>query len=445
MLKKHFFVGLFLLFSITVFCQHSKKKGSKKDSVEDYYIPTVAMQYENKVYDKNIKSVRLYNTNFPLSQPMLQLGSGDQLELSFDDLSVDLKSYVFTFIHCDAFWKPDKLMQMEYIDGYQEVEIIDFRYSENTIQRYIHYKANVPSLTTNINKSGNYIIKVYNRDTPNKPIITRRLMIFDTKMVVTATANAASIVENRNFKQEIDFTIYKGDYVINDIFEDLKVFISQNNRWDNLSKNLKPTFIKDGELVYNYDEDNVFTGGSEFRVFDTKSIKYKGEHISKIRVDSAHTSTNVYLLPDEKRTYIRYTSASDINGNFVIRTIDGNSDAEINADYCYVHFFLSYSEALENGNLYVFGAFNGWQCNNENRMKYNSELKGYEAVVYLKQGYYNYEYGFLEEGKTAVDETVIEGMHSETENDYTIYVYNRPFGVYYDQLISVGHVNSVKH
>jgi hypothetical protein len=443
MLVKNTFTLLFLFTQLVCFCQQPlvKSDSSSTDSADDYYVSNVVLRYEDWVYDKNIKSVQLHNEQFELSQPLLQLGSSDRLQLCFDDLSGDIKSYVFTFIHCDAYWQPSKLMSMEYLDGYQEIEITDINYSENTRQKYIHYNAYIPSQYSHITRSGNYILKVYNRDTPNQPVITKRLMIFDPKVIVYPQEKAASVIADRNFKQEIDFTISTGDYIINDPFQDMKVFILQNNRWDNATKNLTPTFVKDTQLVYNYDEENVFTGGSEFRAFDTKSLKYKAEHIAKIKVDSSQT--DVFLLTDEKRTYIKYTSASDINGNFVIRTIDGNGDSAINADYSYVHFFLSYNQALANGKLYVFGAFNGWKCTKENLMKYNSELMGYEAVLYLKQGYYDFEYGFLENGKTAVDESLIEGMHSETENDYTIYVYSRQQGAYYDQLIGVGHVNSV--
>jgi hypothetical protein len=35
-------------------------------------------------------------------------------------------------------------------------------------------------------------------------------------------------------------------------------------------------------------------------------------------------------------------------------------------------------------------------------------------------------------------------MHQETENDYTIYVYYRPFGAFYDKLIGVALFNSRK-
>ena len=49
---------------------------------------------------------------------------------------------------------------------------------------------------------------------------------------------------------------------------------------------------------------------------------------------------------------------------------------------------------------------------------------------------------FLKDGVTEADETLLEGNHYETENDYTIYVYHRQMGTFYDQLIGVKKINS---
>jgi hypothetical protein len=99
---------------------------------------------------------------------------------------------------------------------------------------------------------------------------------------------------------------------------------------------------------------------------------------------------------------------------------------------------------MVDGNFYVFGGYNSWKCNRENLMKYNEKRFGYEATLYLKQGYYNYEYAFLKDGATAADETLIEGSHYETENEYAIYIYHRKQGTFYDQLIGVSRFNSMK-
>jgi hypothetical protein len=64
--------------------------------------------------------------------------------------------------------------------------------------------------------------------------------------------------------------------------------------------------------------------------------------------------------------------------------------------------------------------------------------------MYLKQGYYNYFLVYQKDDKTPMDETLLEGNHWETENDYSIFVYHRSMGTYYDQLIGIKKLNSIR-
>jgi hypothetical protein len=55
-------------------------------------------------------------------------------------------------------------------------------------------------------------------------------------------------------------------------------------------------------------------------------------------------------------------------------------------------------------------------------------------MLLLKQGYYNYQYALL---NSSAKENInfIEGNHYQTRNDYYIYVYYKPVGARYDQLV----------
>lgn len=402
---------------------------------------TPVIRYEDFVYTKNIKTVQLRASEFELSQPIINLNSEEKLKFSFDDLDADVKDYSYTFIHCEADWQPSKLMPMEYVNGFADSPISNYNYSFNTLQRYTHYSFIFPTDAGIITKSGNYILKIYLDNDPDKIIITKRFMVYDNKITIESQVKKASIVEDRDYKQEIDFTIDHVNYQIPNPYNDLKIVITQNNRWDNAKTELKPTYVKGDQLVYDYESENVFDGGNEFRNFDIKSIRYHSEFINKIYSDS--TGNNVVLIPAEKRAFKRYFTQPDINGDFLIKIQEGN-DSEIEADYCHISFFLPYDGILTNGSLYVLGAYNGWAFNENNKMHYNNKRLGYECNLYLKQGYYNYQFAYLENNKKEADITLIEGSHSETENEYTIYIYYRAQGVFYDQLIGIKRINSIK-
>ena len=419
----------------------SLNKPSNSDtSSTDYYGDNI-LRYEDFVYKKNIKTVQLRDESFELTKPILNLDSQEKLKLSFDDLDADFKNYSYTIIQCNANWEPSDLMANEYIDGFIENSVLDYRYSFNTLQKFTHYNFSFPNNSMRITKSGNYLLKVYQDSNPENLVITRRFMVFQNKVGIESKVTAASIIEDRLFKHEIDFTIDHTGYPIVNPYGDLKIVITQNNRWDNAKTNLKPLFVKDQQLVYDYDQENVFDGGNEFRYFDTRSVRYHAGGIKAIQTDSL--GIHIDLVSDEKRNFKRYYSQPDMNGDFLIKVQEGNN-SEVEADYCYVTFFIPYDDPLTDGNLYVFGAFNAWKCCAENLMHYNPKRFGYECTLFLKQGYYNYEYVFLKDGESVADQTLIEGMHYETEDDYTIYVYHRQQGVFYDQLIGVKRLNSMK-
>ena len=62
--------------------------------------------------------------------------------------------------------------------------------------------------------------------------------------------------------------------------------------------------------------------------------------------------------------------------------------------------------------------------------------------LYLKQGYYDYLYTVLPDGKTRGEVTPIEGDHWETDNDYTIYLYYRERVPEYDRLVGYRKFNT---
>jgi hypothetical protein len=403
------------------------------------YFTENTLRYDDRIYSKNIRTAQLSADPAVLANAIIKMNSDDQLYLSFDDLDSDYKVYYYTIIHCNAKWEPSNLLTSEYLDGFAENQISSYSFSRTTLQKYTHYSAIFPNDGLKMTKSGNYVLEVYLDNNPAKPSFTKRFLVYEEKADVSVIVRAPTIVADRNFKQEVDFTINFTAEITNP-YQEIFPVIMQNGRWDNAITGLQPNFVKDQQAVYDFEEGNVFRGGSEFRWFDTRSLRYQSERIQSIEKDS-NSIYNVWLLPDEKRTYKRYLASNDINGKYLIKTTDGGSD-DVDADYAWVHFFLPWNPPTTEGNIYVYGAFCDWRTQPECRMKYNAELKGYEASLYLKQGYYNYEYVMLRDNDKAPDDFFVEGMHQETENEYTVLVYYHRQGSWVDELVAVKKVSS---
>lgn len=413
-----------------------------KPTDDDYYKKNF-FRYEDYIYDDNIKTILLYKEGFKLAPPLIQLGSDEKIHLSFDDLSGELKTFKYTVIHCDANWKPSDLMPMQYIDGFTDDFISNYGSAFTIEQKYYHFDLVFPTENLKPNLSGNYVLKVFkDEDTDDNLMFSRRFMIVEPKVEVSGIVKRATSNEEMNYKQEVDFTISYSTYPITNPYSDLKVVVTQNDRWDNANTSLQPKYIKDNLLDYYYtDDQNTFNGGNEFRHFDTKNIKSFSDRIKKITTDSL--GYEVYLLPDARRSFTSYNTISDINGKKLIKTDDPLRSSDLEGEYAYIHFILPSYEPVTDGNIYVFGALTDWHYQKEAIMKYDSKYNAYTGTLYLKQGYYNYEYVLLKNNASIGDETFIEGNHYETENDYSIYVYNQEQGTNYDKLIAVKRLNSI--
>ncbi len=397
------------------------------------YFTQSYMRYDDFIYRNNIKTVLLERTNLPQSEPAIELLANSPMLLRFDDLDGDTKDYWYTIIHCDAQWKPSDITRSTYMNGFFEDRITDYRFSFNTLQPYTHYELSFPNEMIKPLISGNYILKVYLNNDADSLVLTKRFLVYESLVDINASVHAATLAEYRQQKQEVDFSIATNNYQITNPFGDLKVKLLQNFRWDNAIENLKPIFIKDRLLDYNYDDENTFNGSNEFRRFDVRTLRYETERVQKI--ERYEEGTEVFLFPDKIRYFSRYTSDDDINGKFEVKNYNGNN-ANLDADYCTVHFTLDYKEQVKEGNIYIMGALTDWKFNSQSMLKYDETQRAYTASLYLKQGYYNYLYVFVKDGIAYGDESWLEGNHYETENAYWILVYHRPPGFRYDRLIA---------
>jgi len=399
------------------------------------YSDSLRLRYYDHTYRNTIRTVQLHQIGWRFSPPIIELNSSQRLQLEFDDLDGDIKSYYYTFVHCDADWQPSDINTFDYLKGFQQDFVTNYTTSSLTQQSYTHYSITLPNKNMQMTITGNYLLKVYINNNPDSLIITRRFMVYEKDLSIHAR-ETRGIGSDLYTKQEILFTINTSRYRVEDPFQAMKVFILQNGRWDNCISGLQPQFVTDTALQYLSDFGNSFDGGNQFRNVDMTSFRLISENIQRFVPN--HDYTEIEMHPDKPRGREAYIFQNDIDGQYLILNKDEDStNSATTGDYALVHFLLKIDTACTAGNIYIFGQLSDWQCKKQYMMHYVDSLKEYVADLYLKQGYYDYQYAYLADHSKVADVTPIEGNHSETENKYTIYVYNRPNGIYYDQLIGV--------
>ena len=434
-------------------------------------------EFKNAVYDEYIKTVTLEVNNLPTNFPVLTLNSSEYIMLKFDDLLNEERTLYYRIIHCDKDWKPSRLSEIEYLSGFNDERLRNYSYSINTKIPYLNYWQQFPNKDTRFKVSGNFLLVIY-EDRIDFPLLSRRFIIAENKVGVSINGIFPGDVENIRFKQEMQVSINFEKFKMRNPVDEITLLMLQNEDW-NTTRESKPSFFSGNNLKFNRLRTFDFWALSEYREFDTRTLFRLGRHINYIERNK--NSTDVLLTLDEPRRNKVYLSNFDFNGKFIIdnfeRLIGGSSigaldelvsniqtdanlrqslrdslvrsltpqntgsgyfesadERSIRSDYTNVIFALKDNFNYKNQSIYVLGAMNNWTPVPEFEMKYDSKRDIYTTQTLLKQGYYNYYYGVVNNNKE-IDYQSMEGSWSDTENEYQAIVYYRGLGDIYDRII----------
>jgi len=392
-----------------------------------------SQRYRTQVFDSEIKTLQVNVGNNNLQLPVVELGGNESITISFDQLSHEAHYYSYRLIHCNADWTASAISTNEFLRGFTNSDIRDFALSQTTTVIYTHYAFSLPNDEMQFTVSGNYAVIICEDNKWDKPVAVVCFSVVEPKVLIEAKVRGNTDIELNRRLQQLDFDVLLRGFRINDINNDLKVVVRQNNRSDNEVTNLKPTFIANDKLNYINNKNLIFEGGNEFHRFDISSVYRAAIGLDAIRFQQPNY--HAFIIPNKINTSRVYVHDFDVNGKFIINCQEAIYDVNTEADYMYVHFILSKPEPFFDGKVFIGGEWNYNLLNDNALMQYDLSGKYYFKTVLLKQGGYNFQYLFLPKNSNKASLEPIEGSFWQTGNEYTIYVYYRPFGARFDRLI----------
>ncbi|MAJ98984.1 MAG: DUF5103 domain-containing protein [Flavobacteriales bacterium TMED288] len=388
---------------------------------------------EDSIFNNRIKTCLLYSETNNRTIPKILINSNERLVLQFDDLNLNPKNYMYKVYHCNYDWSISDLSEIDYSEGFVNNFIENYDFSSLPNVQYVHYEEYIPNKNFNFIKSGNYILSVYDYDS-NNPLFNKRFIVYEDIVKINANIHQSSIPRYRKFLHEIDFNVNLNNLEYFNIFSDCKVIIYQNHNWYNSISDLVPSFINDNLLEYDYEYESSFNAGNNFRSFDTRSTRYKGENIEKIFQDSVITFV---LKADKPYKSDFFSSISDIDG-YYIPDIHERNYPSINSDYVWVNFCLNFNNNFENNKIFIYGGLTNWKLSNNAILYYDKDLNCYENSLLLKQGYYNYSYLIIENDKI----NNIDGDFFENNQIYNLFFYVHDYNYSYDRVVGFKKINS---
>ena len=390
--------------------------------------------YSNRLLGKNMRSLQVILEGDTMGNPVIHQGTDDKVDVSFDEMSHRPHSYSYRIKHCEADWKLSKgINEIDFLKGFQENKIESYYQSINTTFEYTHYYFQIPNDNVELLLSGNYIAEIFDSDNPDSIVATACFSVNEDLATAEGSVSSKTEYGVNNQYQQLGFSIDGSQLQVTDPSEQIKLVVFQNGRKDNMVTGLKPTYTQGSKLIYENNNRLIFEGGTEFPRIDFSHIHYFSGQISHITF--AHPYYHVEVNPGEDISHHDYQFDNDVDGRYKVHGQDVWSEKEI--DYSIVHFSFKASDPWLDGSLYVAGYFNDNYLDKNNKMTYNFDTHQYELVLVLKNGGYNYQYLFVPSGQTKATTSRAMGNHWQTENEYDIYIYYRPFGSQYDRLVGV--------
>lgn len=391
-------------------------------------VPAHAQQ--NTILDTgNFHSLQLIVDNDELLPPCVELGKRWEMTLGFDEMSHDYRRLCYHIDHCEADWSvSDGIFESDYLSGLNDQLIEDYEKSFNTTQIYTHYTLSIPNEDIRLLLSGNYRISIYDEDDDDRtPLLTAEFCIVDKRVSLGMQITDNTDIDFQQQHQQVSIELGYGTLHVTDPDRELKVFVLQNRRQDTRVQ-ATPNIRKSSGLEFTHQRNLIFPGSNECHRFSLLDVRGVNLNVDNIRWFEPYYHATLF----EDMPTRNYSFEQDQNGAFIIHNSE-DEDNETTCEYAFVHFRLK-TKPLPGGLVYVHGnwATSSWPSD-EYKMEYNEEDGEYQVAILLKQGYYDYRFLQLEDGKGTSRYT--DGNFYQTRNEYQVLVYYKEPGGRYDKLV----------
>lgn len=397
---------------------------------------------EIRIFNRNVHSLKVAPVDKPYGAPILSMDADSQLSVNFDLIDYDAHYLRYSITHCNADWQPSQLIESEYVSGFNQADITDYAQSEGTFAHYFNYNFTFPNEEMQILKSGNYLLTVYEQDDPENKLFQTRFSVCEHTVSVAVETTSRTDIDYNSAHQQVSFEVSYKPGTIQNPYQELKAYVTQNSRSDNAVTVDKPMMVGGNTVTYDHNPALIFAAGNEYRRMETVNVNSLNMGVSKIEFFNPYYVATV--ATDHPRAESQYLYDQTQFGRFTIRNAEA-TDSRTQADYIITHFTLVPPDApLPKGKLYVQGEFTQGLPQSAAQMKYEPQSSTYVCDLLLKQGHYNYQYVFVPDGTSVGLTSYIEGDKYQTINEYMVKIYSRTTGERYDHFVGYGTAYSGK-
>ena len=382
----------------------------------------LTMVAKSKITSPQVKSLQVVVNRDWLSPAIMRLGTGDVLNVSFDELSHTYHRYIYRIERCEADWTPSKeLFESEWLEGFNGNTIDDYENSVNTIFAYTHYQLQIPNDRCRLKMSGNYRLHVLDEDQDNEEVLVAEFMVTEQNMKLTMEVTTNTDIDTNVSHHQVSMSLKYNQTLVTIPEEQILTVVRQNGREDNQRYQVKPNLINANGLDWTHNRQLIFDAGNEYHKFEVLDVSHPTMGLEHMRWDGENYQA--FPFTDEPR--LNYLYDEDANGAFYIRNSD-NYENNTTCEYVWVNYRLK-APRLPEGKVIIDGQWTTDDNIYNYVMEYDEVENIYFAKILQKQGYYSYQYLWMKDDGS-IHLLPSEGNFYQTENKYQAYVYYKGTG-----------------
>lgn len=358
-----------------------------------------------------IRSIQVYRGDNKQSLPAIELGSGDQITLRFDELGGTSRLFRVRVRHRNADWSDSRLMTDFYLRGYREDLIEGGQPSSVQDPHYMHYLYRFPNENTQLRMSGNYLLEVMEYESL-EILFSVPFFVHENTGRMEVSLEELYGLDSRYRVHHQPFMRYRyPSYVISPV-TDLKLHFVQNRFWGRSREADELDMSESGVFRGYLSRPASFVGVYEFRPLDLQRFDAGGPNVVEVR--SSTIPPRVWLFRDVVNL--------DVNPRRRTPVLHGLPRDDLRARYVDVRFELELpTREATDLPVYVYGPFNNWTIHEDNRMEYRRSTDSYVGRAIVKEGEYNYKYALVEQGR--INDLRLDASFASTMQEYTGLVY----------------------
>lgn len=385
-------------------------------------VPAMALA-GHRILTPNYKSLEVMVNNNWMALPIMQLGTGDVLNIGFDELSHTYRRLTYHLEPCNPDWTScEGLFESDWLEGFNDRPIEDYENSINTNVLYTHYRLQLPNDDTRLKMSGNYRLHIMDEE-ESEEVICIEFRVLEPLMRMTLGVTTNTDLDLNGRYQQASLRIDYGPLRVTNAAEQVQVFVMQNGREDNMKENVRANYVTASGMAWEHNKGLIFDAGNEYRKFEALDPSHTTMGLAHTYWDEESKRFHAYpFFAEPRRSYIY---DEDANGAFLLRNSD-NVEAATTSEYLVIHYKLKAFREYKDATVRLDGR---WAVESPESyvMTFDEHDQTYNATVLQKLGYYNYQVLLVDFDGTT-HPMPEEGSFYQTENDYQAMVYYRGIG-----------------